>query len=58
MLFAMDQNRPLFSDARADPICALDLLREDTPEPNPPFLELFIPGFVPAVVNRDAFAVA
>jgi hypothetical protein len=39
-------------------LCALDLLREDTPEPNPPFLELFIPGFVPAVVNHDAFAVA
>ena len=58
MLFAMDQNRPLFSNARADPIRALDLLREDTPEPNPSFLELFIPGFVAAVVNRDAFTVA
>src|SRR6202161_4897863 len=58
MLFAMDQNRPLFSDARADPICTLDLLRPHAPEPNPQFLELFIPGFVPAVVNRNAFAVA
>src|SRR5215467_14032756 len=58
MLFEMDQNRPLFSDARADPICTLGLLRPDTPEPDPPFLELFGPGFVAAVVNRDAFCVA
>src|ERR1700684_944034 len=58
MLFAMDQNRPLFSDARADPICTLDLLGEDTSEPNPPSLELLVPGFVAAVVNRNAFAVA
>ncbi len=58
MLFAMDQNRPLFSDARADPICTLDLLGEDTSGPNSPSLELLVPGFVAAVVNRNAFAVA
>ena len=58
MLFEMDQNRPLFSDARADPICTLGLLRPHAPEPNPPFLELFILSFVATVVNRDAFSVA
>lgn len=57
MLIEMDQNRALFGNARADPICTLGLLRPDTSDPEPPFLKLVGSGHVGAVMNRHTFGV-
>jgi hypothetical protein len=58
MLVTMDQNRPLFSNARADPICAFDFFRPDSSDPDAPVFELFGLRFVTAVVNSYSIGIA
>src|ERR1700751_4036971 len=58
MLVTMDENRPFFSNARADPICAFDSFRPDHSDPDPPVLELFGLRFIAAVVNRYSIGIA
>jgi hypothetical protein len=58
MLVAMDENRPLFSNARADPICAFDSFRPDSSDPDAPVFELFSQRFITAMVNRYSIGIA
>src|SRR5262245_66569033 len=58
VLVAMDANRPSFSDASADPVCAFDFFRPDASLPNTPVFELFGLPFITAMVNRYAIRVA
>src|ERR1700756_389507 len=58
MLVTMDENRPFFSNARADPICAFDSFRPDPSDPDPPVLELFGLRFITAVVNSYSIGIA
>src|SRR5215475_10157725 len=58
VLVAMDANRPSFSDASADPVCAFDFFRPDTSLPNAPVFELFGLPFITAMVDRYAIGVA
>src|SRR5262252_6348617 len=58
MLIPMDENRPLFSTARADPICAFDSFRPDSSNPDAPVFELFGLRFITAVVNRYSIGIA
>jgi hypothetical protein len=58
MLVTMDENRPLFSNARADPICAFDCFRPDSSDPNTPAFELFCLRLITAVVNRYSIGIA
>ena len=57
MLAAMDRHRPLFRDAGADPIGALDVLRPDAAKPDAPMFEVIRPCFITAMVNSNALAV-
>jgi hypothetical protein len=58
MLVAMNTYRPLFGNARADSVCAFDLLRPDTSGPDSPVFELLDLRFITAMVNSYAISVA
>jgi hypothetical protein len=58
MLVTMDENRPLFGDARADPIGAFDAFRPNSSDPDAPVFELFGLRFLTAVVNRYSIGIA
>ena len=58
MLVTMYENRPLFSDARADPICTFDSFRPNSSDPDPPVLELFGLRFITAVMNSYSIGIA
>src|ERR1700739_273081 len=58
MLVTMDENRPLFRNARADPICAFDSFRPNSSDPDAPVLELFGLCFITAVVNSYSIGIA
>jgi hypothetical protein len=58
MLVTMDENRPLFSNARADPICAFDSFRPNSSDPDAPVFELFGLRFITAVVNSYSIGIA
>src|SRR5260370_2001873 len=58
MLVTMDENRPLFSNARADPICAFDCFRPNSSDPDAPGFELFGLRFITAVVNSYSIGIA
>src|ERR1700722_2865166 len=58
MLVTMDENRPLFSNARADPICPFDAFRPNSSDPDAPVFELFRPRLITAVVNRYSIRIA
>jgi len=60
MLFTMHENRPLFSNARADPICAFDSFRPNSSDPDTPVFELFGLRFITGQVwdpQRPIFGV-
>src|SRR6266481_3698511 len=57
MLVTMDENRPLFSNARADPICAFDSFRPNSSDPDSPVFELFGQRFITAMVNGYSIGV-
>src|SRR5580698_816390 len=58
MLVTMDENRPLFSNARADPIGAFDSFRPNSSDPDAPVFELFGLRFLTAVVNSYSIGIA
>jgi hypothetical protein len=58
MLVAMNTYRPSFGNARADPVCAFDLLRPYTSGPDSPVFELLDLRFITAMVNGYAISVA
>jgi hypothetical protein len=58
MLVAMDKDRPLFSDACSDSVCAFYLFRPHTPDPDTPMLELVRLGFISAVMDGDSVRIA
>ena len=54
----MNENRPLFSNAGTDPICAFDSFRPNSPDPDAPVFELFGLRFITAVVNSYSIGIA
>src|SRR5215470_2502012 len=58
VLPAMNQHRPLFSDASPNAVCAFNLFGPNAPEPNPPMFEVFGPTLITAVMDRHAVFVA
>jgi hypothetical protein len=58
MLVAMDENRPLFSNACSDSVRAFYLFRPDTPDPDTPILELVRLGFISAVMDGYSIGIA
>src|ERR1700758_5701103 len=58
MLVPMDENRPFFGNARADPICAFDSFRPNSSDPDAPVFELFGLRFITAVVNSYSIGIA
>src|SRR6201998_4729478 len=58
MLVTMDENRPLFRNAGADPICAFDSFRPNSSDPDAPVFELFGLRFITAVVNSYSIGIA
>jgi hypothetical protein len=58
MLVTMDENRPLFRNARADPVCAFDAFRPNSSDPDAPVFELFGLRFITAVVNGYSIGIA
>jgi len=58
MLVTMDENRPLFSNAGADPICAFDFFRPNSSDPDTPVFELFGLRFITAVMNSYSIGIA
>jgi hypothetical protein len=58
VLVTMDENWPLFSNARTDAIRAFDFFRPDSSYPNAPILELFRLRFSSPVVNCYSVGVA
>jgi hypothetical protein len=58
MLVTMDENRPLLSNACADPIGAFDSFRPNSSDPDAPVFELFGLRFITAVVNSYSIGIA
>jgi hypothetical protein len=58
MLITMDEYGSLFSNARADPICAFDSFRPNSSDPDAPVFELFGLRFIAAVVNSYSIGIA
>ena len=58
VLVAMDENRPLFGNAGADPVCAFDFFRPDSSNPDAPIFKLLRQRFIPAVVDGYSIGIA
>ena len=54
MLASVDRDRPLFYDAGADAVCALQVLGPHAAEPSSPILELACPHLFAAMRDCDA----
>src|SRR5580704_11651538 len=57
MLVTVNDDGLLFSDARADPVCAFDFLRPNTPYPDTPVSKLIGHRRIPAMANCDALGI-
>jgi hypothetical protein len=57
MLVTMHDDWLLFRDARADPVCAFDFLRPNTPHPDAPVSKLIGHRRIPAMVNSNALGI-
>ena len=58
MLVTMDENGPLFGNARADSVCAFDCFRPNSSDPDAPAFKLFGLRFITTVVNSYSIGVA
>jgi hypothetical protein len=58
MLVTMDDDWLLFSDARADPVCAFNFLRPDSSHPDAPVSKLIGHRLISPMVNSNTLGIA